>query len=116
MRVAGVVLFLVNFVISHFAAAQLSRVEITSREALSDPSVRFCYEKIEGVMYFTLAPDLRANQAIVDLEYAPLNETCLVEYAADFRLLVPSENIASDTLIYHVNNRGKSTTHPEISL
>ena len=39
-----------------------------------------------------------------------------MEYAADFRLLVPSENIASDTLIYHVNNRGRSTTHPEISL
>ena len=66
-------------------------------------------------MHFTLGPGLRANQAIVDLEHAPLNESGLVGYAADFRLLVPSENIASDTLIYHVNNRGRSTTHPEIS-
>ena len=116
MRAAGLVLFLITSVISHFAAAQLSRVEITSRETMSDPSVRFSYEKIEGVMLFTLDPDMRANQAIVDLEYAPLNETGLVEYAADFRLLVPSEDIASDTLIYHVNNRGRSMTHPEISL
>ena len=116
MRVAGFALFLSTLIISHFAVAQLSRVEITSRETLSDPSVRFSYERIEGVMHFTLGPGLRANQAIVDLEHAPLNESGLVGYSADFRLLVPSENIASDTLIYHVNNRGRSTTHPEISL
>ena len=116
MRVAGLALFLTTFVVSHLAVAELSRVEITSRETLSDPSVLFSYEKIEGIMHFALAPGLRANQAIVDLGNAPLNEAGLVEFAADFRLLVPSENIASDTLIYHVNNRGRSTTHPEISL
>ena len=116
MRVAGFALLLTTFVVSHLAVAELSRVEITSRETLSDPSVLFSYEKIEGIMHFALAPGLRANQAIVDLENAPLNEAGLVEFAADFRLLVPSENIASDTLIYHVNNRGRSTTHPEISL
>ena len=116
MRVAGFALFLTTFVISHFAVAQLSRVEITSRETLSDPNVRFSYEKIEGIMHFTLAPGLRANQRIVDLKHVPLNEAGLVEFAADFRLLVPSENIANDTLIYHVNNRGRSATHPEISL
>ena len=116
MRVAGFALLLTTFVVSHLAVAELSRVEIISRETLSDPSVLFSYEKIEGIMHFALAPGLRANQAIVDLENAPLNEAGLVEFAADFRLLVPSENIASDTLIYHVNNRGRSTTHPEISL
>ena len=116
MRVAGFALFLTTFVISHFAVAQLSRVEITSRETLSDPNVRFSYEKIEGIMHFTLAPGLRANQRIVDLKHVPLNEAGLVEFAADFRLLVPSKNIATDTLIYHVNNRGRSATHPEISL
>ena len=116
MRAAGFALFLTTFVISHFAVAQLSRVEITSRETLSDPNVRFSYEKFEGIMHFTLAPGLRANQRIVDLEHVPLNEAGLVEFAADFRLLVPSENIANDTLIYHVNNRGRSATHPEISL
>ncbi|MEC7581720.1 MAG: hypothetical protein VYC85_04865, partial [Pseudomonadota bacterium] len=93
MRVAGFALLLTTFVVSHLAVAELSRVEITSRETLSDPSVLFSYEKIEGIMHFALAPGLRANQAIVDLEHAPLNEAGLVEFAADFRLLVPSENI-----------------------
>ena len=32
MRVAGFALFLSTLIISHFAVAQLSRVEITSRE------------------------------------------------------------------------------------
>ena len=39
MRVAGFALLLTTFVVSHFAVAELSRVEITSRETLSDPSV-----------------------------------------------------------------------------
>ncbi len=116
MRSAAFALPFLTLIISHLAFAQLSRVEITSRETLSDPNVSFSYEKIEGIMHFTLDPGARANQPIVDLEYAPMNKAGAVEYAADFRLLVPSENIASDTLIYHVNNRGRSTTHPEISL
>ena len=116
MRSAGFALFFVTLFIHPLAVAQLKRVEIISRETLSDPSVSFSYEKVEGIMHFTLDPGVRANQAIVDLEYAPLNGAGSVEYAADFRLLVPSENIASDTLIYHVNNRGRSRTHPEVSL
>ena len=116
MRSAGFALFFVTLFIHPLAVAQLKRVEIISRETLSDPSVSFSYEKVEGIMHFTLDPGIRANQAIVDLEYAPLNGAGSVEYAADFRLLVPSENIASDTLIYHVNNRGRSRTHPEVSL
>ena len=54
MRVAGLALFLTTFVVSHLAVAELSRVEITSRETLSDPSVLFSYEKIEGIMHFAL--------------------------------------------------------------
>ena len=90
MRVAGFALFLSTLIISHFAVAQLSRVEITSRETLSDPSVRFSYERIEGVMHLRL-PGLRANQAIVDLEHAPLNESGLVDMQRIFVYSCPAK-------------------------
>ena len=52
MRVAGFALFLSTFNNFSFRGCQLSRVEITSRETLSDPSVRFSYERIEGYAFY----------------------------------------------------------------
>ena len=63
-----------------------------------------------------LDPSDRGNSTIVDIEHAPTNADGLVEYSADFRMLIPSANIANGTLVYHVNNRGRSATHPEMSL
>ncbi|MEQ8954617.1 MAG: hypothetical protein RL120_10830 [Gammaproteobacteria bacterium] len=50
---------------------------------------------------------------MVDLQYAPVNSAGLVEYSADFKLLVPSANIANGGLMYMVNNRGRGNTPPE---
>ena len=47
---------------------------------------------------------------------APTNAEGLVEYSADFKLLVPSANIATDVLYYNVNNRGGSRVPPEAGL
>lgn len=96
--------------------AQLSRVEINARETLAESGVRYSYDKVEGILHFVLDPTDPANRAIVDIEYAPVNEEGMVEYSADFRMLIPSADIANGTLVYHVNNRGRSLTHPEISL
>src|SRR6056300_1173198 len=96
--------------------AQLSRVEINARETLAESGVNYSYDKVEGILHFVLDPTDPANRAIVDIEYAPVNEEGMVEYSADFRMLIPSADIANGTLVYHVNNRGRSVTHPEISL
>lgn len=98
------------------ATAQISRIEISERETLSDAGVDFSYESISGVVYFTLDPRHELNQAITDIEYAPVNGQGLVEYAADFRLLVPDDAIANGGLLYNVNNRGGSVFPPERSL
>lgn len=94
--------------------AEIERIEITGLETLSDSNVDFSYQSISGVAYFTLDPDSELNGAVTDIKYAPVNSEGLVEYAADFRLLVPS--VANGGLLYNVNNRGGSVFPPERSL
>ncbi|MEX0965124.1 MAG: alpha/beta hydrolase domain-containing protein [Pseudohongiellaceae bacterium] len=98
------------------ALAEINRIEITERETLSDARVDFDYQSITGVIYFTLDPAVAGNAAITDIAYAPVNSDGLVEYAADFRVLVPSESIANGGLLYNVNNRGGTVFPPERSL
>jgi hypothetical protein len=96
--------------------ADIERIEITSRDTLSDSNVDFSYESISGVAYFTLDPNEDLNGAVTDIAYAPLNGDGLIEYAADFRILVPSVSVANGGLLYNVNNRGGSSFPPERSL
>jgi len=96
--------------------AEVSRIEIAERRILGDPNSQSSYESIKGILYFTLDPFERGNQNIVDLQYAPRNAKGLVEFSSDFKLLVPRGTNASNTLVYHVNNRGRSTLPPEQSL
>ncbi len=98
------------------AFADIERIEITSRNTLSDSNVDFSYESISGVAYFTLDPNEDLNGTITDIAYAPVNGDGLIEYAADFRLLVPSASVANGGLLYNVNNRGGSSFPPERSL
>ncbi len=98
------------------ALAEIDRVEITNRETLRDASVNFSYQSISGIAYFTLDPGDEANAAITDIEFAPVNDDGLVEYSADFRVLIPSDSIANSGLLYNVNNRGGSLFPPEQSL
>ena len=99
-----------------FAAADLTRLEVKSRETLQDAAVNFTYERVQGIAYFTLDPADPANASIVDLQHAPRNQEGLVEYAADFRMLIPDASITNGGLLYHVNNRGGSEVPPESAL
>lgn len=96
--------------------AEVTKIEINSRDTLTDSAVDFSYELINGVLHFAVDPQDPANQAIVDIAYAPLNRQGLVEFSADFKMLVPSASIANGGLLYNVNNRGGSRVAPEISL
>jgi hypothetical protein len=96
--------------------ADVSRIEVTSRETLSDSAVNFSYEAINGVLYFTINPSDPANAAITDISHAPVNAAGMVEFSADFKMLVPSSAIANGGLLYNVNNRGGSSFPPERSL
>jgi|FLOH01.1.fsa_nt_gi hypothetical protein len=96
--------------------AEVTSVEITHRETLSDEASDFTYEAVYGVLHFSLDPADPANAAITDIRYAPVNSQGLVEFSADFKMLVPPASIANGGLLYNVNNRGRSTVPPEISL
>lgn len=98
------------------AFAEVTRIEITDRETLSDADAGFSYEVVNGVVYFTLDPSHPANGVIADIQYAPVNTDGLVEFSADFKMLIPPEAIANGGLLYNVNNRGGSRVAPEISL
>ena len=96
--------------------AEVSRIEILQREQISSENVDYSYEKIQGVIYFTLDPTDSANAGVTDIKHAQINEEGKVTYSADFKLLVPTSDIANETLLYMVNNRGRGTTPPETSL
>jgi hypothetical protein len=97
-------------------AAEVSRIEIVRRETLSSQQTSVRYEALFGTLYFTLDPAAPGNQMVHDIALAPVNADGLVEFSTDFKLLVPDRAIASDALLYHVNNRGGSRLPPEISL
>lgn len=96
--------------------AEVSRIEIERRETLSSEQTSIRYEALYGTLYFTLDPAEPGNQMVHDIGLAPVNADGLVEFSTDFKLLVPDRAIASDALLYHVNNRGGSRLPPEISL
>ena len=65
------------------------------------------YEVIQGTVNFTLDPKNSANDKVVDIAYAPVNQAGLVEFSADLTVVVPlNRGKANGTLIYEVNNRG----------
>lgn len=98
------------------AQAEVSRIEIRSRETLGDETATIQYEVIRGELFYTLDPMAVGNQRIVDIGLASRNAAGLVEFSADFELFVPKGGTISNALLYSVNNRGSSTLPPEIAL
>ena len=90
--------------------AAVERVEITVREPFADGH-RFGavggYERVKGRIHYAVDPADPANQAIVDLEFAPMDDRGLVTFSGDFILLRPRDpDRGNRTLLYEVNNRG----------
>ncbi|MEZ5489441.1 MAG: alpha/beta hydrolase domain-containing protein [Gammaproteobacteria bacterium] len=92
--------------------AEVTRIEITDRQTLSSAEVDYQYEIINGIMTFTLDPANAENHKVYDIQHAQTNEAGLVEFSADFRLMVPSAGIANGSLLYLVNNRGGPSGAP----
>ena len=107
MRVAATFVLLA---VAAPAAAQVTRLEITSREVTGS------YERINGVAHGEVDPAERRNRIIQDLELAPRNARGRVEYAATFALIKPVDRRRqSGVLMYSVVNRGNGapTESPE---
>ena len=83
------------------AAAQVTRLEITSRDVTGG------YERIKGAAHGEVDPADRRNRIIQDLDLAPRNARGRVEYVATFALIKPLDRSRqSGVLMYSVVNRG----------
>ena len=101
---------LLAILIAATAAAEVERIEFTSREVFAD-GMSFgdtgAYEKIRGTLFYAVDPDNLANAAIVDLDLAPRGADGMVRFQGDFLLLKPVDlGKGNGRLLYDVNNRG----------
>lgn len=94
--------------------AEVTRWEVSNREPYADGKPRGDrggYERWTGKLYFAIDPKSEANRGIADLSLAPQNDHGLVEFSADFEMLVPSDRSqANGAVFYEVNNRGNKTS------
>jgi hypothetical protein len=65
------------------------------------------YERLSGRAHFAVDPRAAAQQGVVDLEFAPVDDDGLVRFAADFMLLKPREmQRGNRRVFYDYGNRG----------
>src|SRR5262245_26503060 len=92
------------------AVAQVTRLEITSREPAAGGRMlgeAGAYETIRGRVHGEVDPADPHNRIIQDLALAPKNARGRVEYVATFSLMKPVDmSRASGVLVYTVVNRG----------
>ncbi len=70
------------------------------------------YERLKGSFKGELDPRDARNRAIVNIDKAPRNDRCMVEYAADRFILRPVDAARGNrTIIYDVTNRGRMVVH-----
>jgi hypothetical protein len=89
----------------------LTRFEITSRVPYAGGR-RFgaagAYEQVDGAAHFAVDPNHPANAAICDLKLAPRNGAGLVEFAADFSVVLPLDATKGNgRCIVELPNRGR---------
>jgi len=93
-----------------FSRAEVTRVEITSRQdVLNGKSFGTvgAYERLSGKIYFAVDPDNPHNKIIVDLDKAPRNTQGKVEFSSDLFIIRPKDpSRANGVAFFDVVNRG----------
>jgi hypothetical protein len=89
----------------------LMRFEIKSRLPYAEGR-RFgnagAYEQVDGTAHFAVGPEHPANALICDLRLAPRNAAGLVEFTADFSVVLPTDAAqANGRCIVELPNRGR---------
>ncbi len=98
----------------------LTQLEITSRKTVLDGKLYGtvgAYEALCGRAWFALDPNHKQNEAIVDLNLAPVDESGRVIFRADVHLLRPVDVARGNgTVFYNVVNRGRKNILPMFNL
>lgn len=92
------------------ALAEVTGVDITSREVLSRPDFGDTgpYERLRGEIHFAVDPSNPRNQVIVDLDLAPRNADGLVEMSATLEILAPQDpERGNGVALFDIANRGR---------
>ena len=103
------------------ASAQVTRIEVLSREPMAAGQAAGAagsYEIVRGRIHGEVDVDDRRNAIIQDLALAPRNARGKVEYVATFALAKPVDLAkASRVLLYQVVNRGngQATASAEVN-
>jgi hypothetical protein len=114
MKTAGVRLLLMGLVLGVLplgvGRAAVVRMEIRQRQPFAEGHSfgrSGPYETVAGRLYFEVAPDDPAADAIADLAKAPRNAAGRIEFWSDFFLLKPLDpQRGNRRVLYDVNNRG----------
>lgn len=92
------------------AAAEVTRVSITSKEVVAGGQAfgtTGVYEKLVGTIAFALDPRDPHNRAIVDLDLAPRGADGRVHFSSDLYVLRPVDAARGNgALLFEVSNRG----------
>ena len=98
----------------------LTQLEISSRKTVLDGKLYGtvgAYEALCGSAWFALDPNHKQNEAIVDLNLAPVDESGRVIFRADVHLLKPVDVARGNgTVFYNVVNRGRKNILPMFNL
>ncbi len=98
----------------------LTQLEITSRKTVLDGKLYGtvgAYETLCGSARFALDPNHKQNEAIVDLNLAPIDESGRVIFRADVHVLKPVDVARGNgTVFYNVVNRGRKNILPMFNL
>lgn len=108
--ISGTALMFVVMLLPAMIRAEVTRVEISSRQdvlggkAFSEVGA---YEKLVGKVYFAVSPENPHNRGIADIDKAPRNSQGKVEFSADLFILRPKDPArANGVLFFDVVNRG----------
>ncbi|MGH9382873.1 MAG: alpha/beta hydrolase domain-containing protein [Vicinamibacterales bacterium] len=92
------------------AYADVVRIEVKSRADILNGQAFTAtgpYEKLSGLIFFSIDPRNSANQIIADIDKTPRNAAGKVEFSSDFYLIKPKDPARGNgTLLYEVSNRG----------
>ena len=105
--------FFVCFGLASFVWAEVSSVEISTRQPYAG-GMNFgevgAYEEIKGRIHYEIDPANPRNQIIVDLNLAPLNSRGMIEMSGDFEIMVPlNPDNGNGVAIIDIPNRGNGT-------
>ena len=102
--------FTLNLILIAGLQASLNRVEIEHYSKVLDGKpfgLVGPYEQFIGTLYFSVDPSNEINDAVTDIELAPLNNLNQVEFSANFTLIKPIDaKKGNRTLLFGTSNRG----------